>query len=175
LRYRKSLRETGGVAKKSAAAGDVLDSQVVELMAASRVLVAACARSMAGLDAVVTPVQMRALVIVASRGGMRLTELAQALDVHPSNATRTCDKLVAAGLMARQENPQNRRELVLTLTSAGQRLVTAIGRRRGDAISEVLRAVPVERRDQVVAAMREFAAAGGEAQDDDLWAMGWTT
>lgn len=148
---------------------------VEEVLAASRVLVALSAQSMQDVDASLSPVQVRTLMVVASRGPMRPTELAHALGVHPSNATRVCDKLVDAGLLDRRENPQNRRALILSLTPAGRRLITAISRRRSRAIAKVLGAVPEERRTAVAAAMSEFAAAGGESVDSGLWAMGWTT
>lgn len=148
---------------------------VEEVMAASRVLVALSAQSMQEVDATLSPVQVRTLVVVASRGPMRPTELAHALGVHPSNATRVCDKLVDAGLLNRRENPQNRRALILSLTPAGRRLITAITRRRTRAITKVLGAIPEERRTAVAAAMSEFAAAGGESADSGMWAMGWTT
>lgn len=149
-----------------------LDEQVDAVLAASRVLVAVSAQSMARLDDVVTPIQMRTLVILASRGPLRATELATALDVHPSNATRVCGKLVATGLLDRRENPDDRRTLVLSLRPKGKRVVAAIGRRRASAVAKVLGSVPVDRRAQVAAAMQEFARAGGEARDSDLWAMG---
>ncbi|MBA2555595.1 MAG: MarR family transcriptional regulator, partial [Geodermatophilaceae bacterium] len=95
------------------AADPAFDAQVDAVMAASRVLVAVSAQSMDGVDEVVSPIQMRTLVILAGRGAMRAAELAEALGVHPSNATRACDKLVAAGLLDRRENPQNRRTLIL--------------------------------------------------------------
>ncbi len=157
------------------AADPALDAQIDAVMAASRVLVAVSAQSMDGVDEVVSPIQMRTLVILASRGAMRAAELAEALRVHPSNATRACDKLVAAGLLDRRENPQNRRTLILSLSPQGKRVVTSIGRRRTRAIAKVLAAIPVDRRSQVAAAMAEFARAGGETHDSDLSAMGWTT
>ena len=32
-----------------------------------------------------------------------------------------------------------------------------------------------QRRAELASLLREFAAAGGEPSDPDLWAMGWTT
>ena len=153
----------------------VPDAQVEQVMAASRVLVAVSAQALEGIEEHVTPIQMRALIILASRGPMRLTELAQVLGVHPSNATRICDKLVTEALLDRRENPKNRRELALSLTTEGKRVVAAITRRRARGITKVLQAIPADRREQVVAAMSEFAAAGGESPDPALWTMGWTT
>ena len=54
----------------------------------------------------VTLTQFRALVIIASRGPLHLAALADAMGVHPSNATRACDRLVAAGLLDRAGQPR---------------------------------------------------------------------
>jgi DNA-binding MarR family transcriptional regulator len=148
---------------------------IEEVMAASRLLVAVSAESMQDLDPALTPIQVRTLVILASHESMRPTELADALGVHASNATRACDKLVAAGLVLRRENPDNRRSLFLSLTPAGRTAIKSISRRRARAIGKILAALPPERQSAVAAAMGEFAAAGGEAEDSALWATGWTT
>ena len=84
------------------------DDEVVDaVLRASRVLVAVAVRSLAEVDDDVTLPQYRALVVLASRGPQRPTELADALAVHPSTITRLCDRLVgeatgAAGRVARQ-------------------------------------------------------------------------
>ena len=69
--------------------------QVVDaVLRASRVLVSVAVRSLAAADHDVTLPQYRALVVLASRGPQRPTELAEALAVHPSTITRLCDRLV---------------------------------------------------------------------------------
>src|SRR3954464_10210292 len=93
------------------AAEDRFDVQVDAVLAASRVLVGVTAQSVAALDDTVTISQLRALVILASHPPMHLNALAEAMRVHPSNATRTCDRLVELGLLNRRENPGDRRHL----------------------------------------------------------------
>ncbi len=144
-------------------------------MSASRVLVALSARAMVEVDPSLTPIQLRALVVLRSRGSVGLTELADALGVHPSNATRACDKLVAADLLHRRDNPENRRALLLELSPTGKQVVRSIEGYRRQGVIEVLRRLTPERRAQVAAAMGEFAAAGGEPVEGYLWTMGWST
>ena len=96
------------------------------MLAASRVLVGVAARSLAAVEDTVTLTQFRALVIIASRGPLHLAALAEDMGVHPSNATRACDRLVAAGLLDRRDNPADRRHLLLTLTPAGRELVDGV-------------------------------------------------
>ena len=109
------------------------------MLAASRVLIGVAARSLAAVEDTVTLTQVRALVIIASRGPLHLAALAEDMGVHPSNATRACDRLVAAGLLDRRDNPADRRHLLLTLTDAGRELVDGVMDRRRAAIGQILR------------------------------------
>ncbi|MGH3283480.1 MAG: MarR family winged helix-turn-helix transcriptional regulator [Streptosporangiaceae bacterium] len=81
----------------SASAGTVPDELVDTVLAASRALVAVAARSLAAAGDEVTLPQYRALVVLAARGPQGTAELAAALAVNPSTATRMCDRLVRKG------------------------------------------------------------------------------
>jgi len=151
------------------------DNEVEAVLAASRVLVGVAARSLAPVEDTVTLTQFRALVIIASRGPLHLAALADAMQIHPSNATRTCDRLVATGLADRRDNPADRRHLLLTLTVAGRELVDGVMHRRRAAIGQILRGMPPGDRVHLAAVLTRFAAAGGEPADADLWSVGWTT
>jgi MarR family len=58
--------------------------------------------------------------------------------VHPSNATRICDKLVEEGLLHRSDNLANRRQLVLQLTESGRHLIDTMTEDRRTAIANIL-------------------------------------
>ena len=148
---------------------------VEAVQAASRVLVGVAAQSLADIEDAVSVPQLRAMMILSTRGPMHLTALAEAMGVHPSNATRACDRLVAAGLLDRRDNPADRRHLLLTLTDAGRELVDGVMDRRRAAIGQILRAMPAADRAQLATVLTRFAQAGGEPQDTDLWAVGWIT
>jgi DNA-binding MarR family transcriptional regulator len=60
--------------------------------------VAVAARSLSVGDAEITLQQHRALVVLASRGPQRITDLADLLAVNSSTATRHCDRLQRHGL-----------------------------------------------------------------------------
>jgi DNA-binding MarR family transcriptional regulator len=154
---------------------DVHPAEVEAVMAATRVLVALSARSVARLDGDVTLPQFRVLVMVASTGPVNLGAVARALGVHPSNATRACDRLVAAGLLDRHDDPGDRRNLTLELTEQGRDLVRRTMDDRRAAIAEILARMPDEQRSALVPALETFAAAGGEVPAPDVWALGWTT
>jgi DNA-binding MarR family transcriptional regulator len=144
-------------------------------MSAARVLVAVTAQSVTSVEEQVTLPQLRVLVMIASRGPQNLASVAQALGVHPSNATRRCDKLVEAGLVHRSEDPTDRRNLVLQLTASGRQIVQQMTQHRRAAIEGVLAKMPVDLRDNLVPALLAFAEAAGELPAGQAWALGWTT
>jgi DNA-binding MarR family transcriptional regulator len=151
----------------------MLSADVEAVLAGSRVLVGVAAESLLGVDEVVTVPQLRALMILATRGPLSLTLLAEDMDVHPSNATRTCDRLVAAGLLDRRDNPADRRHLLLELTPAGFELIDGVVTRRRAAIARILERMPATHRRALGRAFAHFAAAAGEPQPKDLWTLGW--
>jgi len=149
------------------------------VLAACRVLVAVSAQSMAAVEDVADLTQVRALVVVASRGSVSLSELAAATNIHLTRASRLCDRLVASGLINRADDPSNRRQLTLTLTPEGEQVVHSVMRRRHEALEPILarmrKQMTVSRRAQLVSLLQDFALAGGEPSEPDLWALGWTT
>ena len=136
-------------------------------------LIGVSAQSVVEVESLVTLPQLRVLVLVASRGALNLQALALAMGVHPSNATRACDRLVAAGLLRRSESSLDRRNLVLSLTGDGQQLVDSMVQRRRHALAGVLEQGPATRRRAVAAAMRAFGLAAGEAPAGNAWKLGW--
>lgn len=146
----------------SRAARSEVDELVTAVLTASRVLVGVSARSLAELDESVTITQFRTLVVLEGRDGINLNGLAEELDVNSSTAMRMIDRLLAAGLVIRQENPANRREVLLGLTTEGSRLVDQVTRRRRAAIATIVTAMPRTRRSELVAALHAFADAAGE-------------
>ena len=158
--------------EQDAAAG-VTEEQLDAVMLAAQALIGVTAQSVAEVEELVSLPQLRVLVLVASRGALNLQALAQAMGVHPSNATRACDRLVAAGLLRRRESSIDRRNLVLGLTEEGQQLVDGMMQRRRHAVAKVLEQVPAARRRGLAAAMRTFGLAAGEFPAGSAWKLGW--
>jgi DNA-binding MarR family transcriptional regulator len=152
-----------------------LDAQVDAVLAASRVLVGVSAESIAAVEDQVTLTQLRALVVIASHRSLNLGALAGQLGVHASSATRICDRLVNSGLLSREDRPDDRRNVQLTLTSRGKRLVATVMRRRKTALRTILGRIPAESRSAVLQAFQQFAIAGGEVPEQHLWALAWET
>jgi DNA-binding MarR family transcriptional regulator len=143
-------------------------------MAAARVLLAVVARSVAEVEDQVSLPQLRVLVMIATRGPLNLSAVADALAVHPSNATRTVERLVSAGFVDRRDAADDRRNVRLTLTKKGQRLVDSVFEHRRSAIEQVVERMPEHRRRALPGAFESFADAAGEAREDHFGAMYWT-
>jgi DNA-binding MarR family transcriptional regulator len=60
--------------------------------------------------------QTKALYLVLAAGHLRMTDLATGLGVTSSTATTQVDRLVELGLLARHEEPADRRQVVVTAT-----------------------------------------------------------
>jgi DNA-binding MarR family transcriptional regulator len=144
------------------------------VLVASRALVGVAARSLAETEDAVTLVQYRALVLLAARGAMNVGTLAEALAVHQSTATRLCDRLVKRGLVKRSAAPRSRREVVVSLTRAGQTLLRSVTTKRRAEIDGILERLTAKQRAAVTDAFLLFADAAREAPDD-AWKLGWTT
>lgn len=139
------------------------------MLLASRALVGVSARSLAGVDEVTLP-QFRALVVLAGRGTVTVTGLAELLDIHPSTATRLCDRLVRKQLIRRTERSADRREVELALLAKGRRLVDRVHRRRRRDLARIsARMSPAERRD-AIAGLEAFTRAAGETPEATLFA-----
>jgi DNA-binding MarR family transcriptional regulator len=159
----------GNNSRTSASTGtdDLADAVVT----ASRVLVAVAARSLAEEETVSLP-QYRALVVLASRGPQRPVDLAQALNVDPSTATRMCDRLEAKHLITRRRGEVDRRVVVLDLSAGGRRLVDRVTRRRRKEIGQILTAIDSKERTNLIRAFTVFGRAAGEAPEGS-WQRSW--
>ncbi|MCQ4079138.1 MarR family transcriptional regulator [Streptomyces sp. RB6PN25] len=149
-----------------------LDGAVADVaaavMAASRLFVAISARALADITPALTVQQLRTLVVLEAQGPIKLAELAAALTVNPSTAMRTVDKLEALGLVDRQVNPGNRREVVLRLTADGRNLVAQVMTRRHQEIATIVARLPADQRTGLVQALQALITAADEPAIDPL-------
>jgi DNA-binding MarR family transcriptional regulator len=165
---------TASKARARASTADV-DDLVTAVLTASRVLVGVSARSLAGLEDAVTVTQFRTLVVLDSHGAINLNRLAELLDVTSSTAMRMIDRLLAAELVTRSENPTNRREVQLGLTKAGSQLVQQVTAKRRREIARIVTAMPPDQRSDLITALRAFADAAGEPSPRPVTSttLGW--
>jgi DNA-binding MarR family transcriptional regulator len=159
--------------RSSGGAQDV-DDVVSAVLTASRVLVAVSAESLAAVQETVTVTQFRTLVVLQTHGVINQKWLAEQLSIAPSTAVRMVDKLEAAGLLTRQDNPADRREVQLRLTRQGARLVNEVTERRRRAIKRIVTRLPADSRTELVTVLAEFSEAAGEPRaPGGVTAYGW--
>lgn len=151
------------------------DDETEAVLSVCRVLVAVSAHSIAEVEAVADLTQVRILIAIASHGTASLGTVAEAAGIHISKASRTCDRMVRSRLVNRADDPNDRRQLTLSLTAAGRRVVRTVRARRKAEIGRILAAMSASQRAALVSALSAFADAAGEPHDAALWALGWTT
>jgi DNA-binding MarR family transcriptional regulator len=132
------------------------------LLSAARVFAAITAEAIAQVEEGVTLPQMRVLVLASQPGQLNATGVAQALDIHLSSASRICDRLVQAGLLDRRDLPQDRRNVELTLTPAGERLLASVNDHRREVFRRILRRMDSAERESLAAALSVFVGAAEE-------------
>ncbi|MGV8965021.1 MAG: MarR family winged helix-turn-helix transcriptional regulator [Cellulomonas sp.] len=154
--------------------GDI-DELVTAVLTASRVLVGVSARSLAEVEGKFTLTQFRTLVVLDNHQEINLNTLADLLSVTSSTAMRMIDRLLAAGVVTRRDNPGNRREVLLGVTEEGRRLVRVVTEDRRTEIARIVAAMPGSRRTELVLALRAFAEAAHEPEPrpESTAALGW--
>lgn len=151
---------------------DEVDQEATDaFLVASRALVGMAAASLAELDDITLP-QFRALVVLSTQGRSTVGALATALEIHPSTATRLCDRLVRKRLVKRSRARTDRRATDVSLTAAGRRTVGQVTARRRRTIAGVLGRMTPPERAAAARALGAFAEAAGEPTPADPF--GWT-
>ncbi|HEY6793611.1 MAG TPA: MarR family winged helix-turn-helix transcriptional regulator [Kineosporiaceae bacterium] len=117
--------------------------------------------------------QLRVLITVGRSGVTTVTALARDLGALPSSATRLCDRLVAAGFLARAPAAANRRFHAVSLTPAGEQLLDVLDTHRRDAFTAIVTRMDPDDREALQRGLVAFAAAApppadcARAADDD--------
>jgi DNA-binding MarR family transcriptional regulator len=95
-----------------------------------------------------TPKQLHLLMEIGPRS-YRHGDLAGILGVDPSTLTRTLDPLAKAGLVDRQSNPDNRREVLIRLTDKGINAIHVAHDKHSQLFDRMLSQVPENKQKQV--------------------------
>ncbi len=146
---------------------DLVEDHVEALMAASKVLTAVVSRSLTEAGASVTTPQLRVLVMLSSRGPLNLTAVADGLGVSVSNASRTCDQLVAARLVTRREDTEDRRSVVLRLSRSGRALVERLMAHRRLVFTSITDGMSASDRDVLARGLDAFLRAAENVAGTD--------
>lgn len=97
------------------------------------------------------------LLSFSREGRLPLSIIGQRLMVHPTSVTNAIDRLVAAGLVARVPDDEDRRRVFASLTPAGKRVLKQ-GTKALTDIEFGLEALTKDERDQTFAVLRTIRA-----------------
>jgi DNA-binding MarR family transcriptional regulator len=153
--------------------GKALDDATDVVLLASRALVGVAARSLAATEDQITLVQYRALVALGAHGEQNVGRLADVLGIHPSTATRLCDRLILKGFIDRRTSAESRREVTLALSDSGRALIRAETARRRRAIRRIVARLDEATQLEIIDAFGALAGAAEEVTDQ-AWKLGWT-
>jgi len=92
-----------------------------------------------------TAAQYTILSIVANRGGISSADLARRISVTPQSINEIISHLEKQRLVSRQEAPENRRILQITITASGRKLLAACDKVVDDLEMDLFR--PLGRKD----------------------------
>jgi DNA-binding MarR family transcriptional regulator len=117
--------------------------------------------------------QMDSLDLLSLRPSWRMSELAEALRVDPSTATRAIQRLEKAGLAERRPSTEDGRVVEVAITAEGSRRHAAVAERRSEMMTFILsryrnRELPVlaEMLERFVAGIDEFVATRDSSPAD---------
>ena len=103
--------------------------------------------------------QCNALIEVGRAGVLSVNQLADRLNLDKSTASRVSDKLVLDGQLLRQEDPNDRRYVVLKLTERGSQTYANMENRMTAYFEEVMAGVDPPERTAMLRGLQTLAAA----------------
>ena len=125
----------------------------------------------AALD--VTMAQAKLLYVVAAAGELTMSEVANRVGVSISTASAAVDRLVAGGLLARGEDPSNRRQVRVSITPTGVDNLEQLRELSLRQLRDLLERVPdddlavIERATRILMAAIESAGEASPADADE--------
>jgi DNA-binding MarR family transcriptional regulator len=112
----------------------------------------------AGKDAL-EPGQVDTLDLLAREPAWRMSDLADALRVDPSTATRAVQRLERAGLAERRPSPDDGRVVIVSATALGLQRHDAIDERRRASMSTMLAVFDLDERRDLAELMDRLVAS----------------
>lgn len=100
--------------------------------------------------------QMDTLDLLAKQPCWRMSDLADALRVDPSTATRAVQRLENSGLAARAPSDDDGRVVMAAITDAGRLRHAEVAERRGHVMAHLLSAFSPREREQLASMLERF-------------------
>ena len=108
-----------------------------------------------GLD--LTYNQYKTLLTIAGSGHCSLGDLGRELEVAMSSASQMVDRLVVQGLVQRQQDADNRRQVIISLTPRGQELIGELRQGILDRYRTLLTRLDPDEQEALVSAFETIA------------------
>ena len=113
-----------------------------------------------------TIAQLKSLFYIADQEKTNFKKLAEALGVTPPNITGIIDRLVEQGLVSRQENPEDRRIMLLEATEKGRSLLSSLRETRAIRMTQILTYMNVEELSLLAKSLAAFVQTAEEHQEE---------
>ena len=97
--------------------------------------------------------QVRTLYLLLHKPGISQKDLAKLLQITPAAVSVTVRDLEAAGLIERNPDPEDARQMNLFLNERGEALVSSGENMRYGAVAQMLEALPIEDQRMIVKAL----------------------
>lgn len=114
-----------------------------------------------------TPTRISVLLTVVREGRIRLSDLATAEGINPTQLSRAVAHLVETGLVERSADEGDRRAAWLGPTAAGRRLTERIRRERTDALNVALEGLASDERERILAALTALERLAEQLRDGE--------
>jgi DNA-binding MarR family transcriptional regulator len=101
------------------------------------------------------------------RGSLTVAAAADCLHLSPSAASRAVDRLVRDGLIRREENPDDRRQKLITMTPAGRELLGDMDAVFAERQRQIIAALDDEEQEQFRALIARMLTAQGAVADEE--------
>lgn len=105
------------------------------------------------------PGQVDTLELLVAQGALRMSELADALRVDPSTATRAVQRLVKAGMAKRTTCKEDARVVLVSATDAGRRRSQCISELRRNTLTSMLSTFNQAEREEFAEYLDRFVQA----------------
>jgi DNA-binding MarR family transcriptional regulator len=110
--------------------------------------------------------EMDSLDLLARQPSWRMSDLAEALRIDPSTATRAVQRLVISGLATRSTHDDDGRVVMVEITDAGRSRHADVGARRGQLMTHMLGAFEPDERPVLADMLERFVSAVDEFVND---------
>ena len=114
-------------------------------------------RSLLSIGEEMTLPQVRALLLLSTRGAQTVKSLAEGLSSHEFTIDRLCTRLVTRGLLVRVPAAANPDEFVVALSTAGRRIIEDAIYRQAHERERAVKRMPATHRGELIGALGIFA------------------